>query len=454
MRRWFSSFVMPAKPRLAFTRTVTPTSEEQHVFDRLIEGKNAHAATRHVQLRVVGGWVRDKLLSQNPGDIDVCLSHMTGQQFATELGETFSLVSVNPEQSKHLETAMVRIADRDIDLTHMRSEEYLPHSRIPHVAFGTPLQDALRRDCTVNALYYNLESREVEDPTGQGLQDLQEGLIRTPATAQLTLRDDPLRLLRLIRFAATLDFRLDEELVKAFSDKIMLEGLRHKISRERIRIEFDKMMLLHPEGCAAAMQSIERVDKLIEIIFWKLQSGAWPSSLVQAVSLPPQVIEAVYSLKMLHTARVASLLLNVDVKELEMLVFPLLKWSNEHARTVLRLVRGSQALRRLPAKPEQRQIGLWARQLGERLWELTLALTATALDDWPRFEPLLEALKNGPLAERAFMPPLLRGDDIVRARALRGPSVGQAVSDLIQWQMDAPVLSREAALEHLASRLY
>ena len=445
---------MPTKPQLVFAGTVKPTIEEERVFDALLEGKRAHEATQHVELRVVGGWVRDKLLSQSPGDIDVCLSQMTGQQFARELGEAFALVSVNPEQSKHLETAMVRLAERDVDLTHMRSEEYLAHSRIPRVAVGTPMQDALRRDCTVNALYYNLESRAVEDPTGMGLRDLQEGVIRTPTTAALTLRDDPLRLLRLIRFAATLGFRLHEELVEAFSDKQVLEGLRCKISRERIRTEFDKMMLLHPEGCAAAMHSIEQVDKLVEIILWQLQSGTWPPSLVEAVSLPPRVVAAVPSLKVLHATRVAALLLNADPTELEALAFPLLKWSNEHARTVLKLIRGSQALRRLPARPSLRQAGGWARQQGPELWEVTLALTAAAEHDWPRFEPLWQELKSGPLSERAFLPPLLRGDEIGRARGLRGPSIGAALSDLIEWQMEAPTLSRDAALEHLTSRLY
>jgi tRNA nucleotidyltransferase (CCA-adding enzyme) len=125
MRRWFSSFAMPVKPQLVYAGAVKPTAEEERVFDALLEGKRAHEATRHVELRVVGGWVRDKLLSQSPGDIDVCLSHMTGQQFARELGEAFALVTVNPEQSKHLETAMVRLADRDVDLTHMRTEEYV-----------------------------------------------------------------------------------------------------------------------------------------------------------------------------------------------------------------------------------------------------------------------------------------------------------------------------------------
>jgi tRNA nucleotidyltransferase/poly(A) polymerase len=453
MRR-LSSFVMPAKPRLVFTGTVTPTIEEQEVFDQLLEGKNAHEATRPVELRVVGGWVRDKLLSQSPGDIDVCLSHMTGQQFATEVGEAFSLVSVNPEQSKHLETAIVRIAERDVDLTHMRSEEYSPDSRIPRVVFGTPLQDALRRDCTVNALYYNLESREVEDPTGRGLRDLQEGLICTPAPALDTLCDDPLRLLRLIRFGAALGFRLDDKLVEAFSDERVLEGLRRKISRERIRVEFGKMMLLHAEGCAAAMHSIEQVKDLIEIVLWKLQHGALPPSLVQAVSLPPPAVEAIDSMKTLHAARLAALLLNASPSELKEQAEARLKWSNELTRTVLSLVRGSQVLRSMPADPQPRQVGLWARERGVHMWELTLALTAASVNDWSRFDSILQQLKSGPLAERAFMPPVLRGHEVARARALQGASIGAALADLVEWQMNAPSLTQEAALEHLARRLY
>ena len=76
-----------------------------------------------------------------------------------------------------------------IDLVHLRSESYSDASRIPTIEIGTPLQDAERRDFTINALFYNLQTRAVEDFTQQGLQDLKDGVIRTPLDADVTFLD-------------------------------------------------------------------------------------------------------------------------------------------------------------------------------------------------------------------------------------------------------------------------
>ena len=79
-----------------------------------------------------------------------------------------------------------------IDLVHLRSESYTSSSRIPTVEIGTPLQDAERRDFTVNALFYNLQTQQVEDFTEQGLRDLQDGVMRTPLDPNVTFLDGAL----------------------------------------------------------------------------------------------------------------------------------------------------------------------------------------------------------------------------------------------------------------------
>lgn len=76
-----------------------------------------------------------------------------------------------------------------IDLVNLRSEEYVQHSRIPSMTFGTPEQDAMRRDFTINALFYNINTSSVEDLTGRGITDLQAGVIRTPLPPKETLLD-------------------------------------------------------------------------------------------------------------------------------------------------------------------------------------------------------------------------------------------------------------------------
>lgn len=99
------------------------------------------------------------------------------------------VIPANPDQSKHLETATLRLHGLSIDMVHLRNETYTEHSRIPTIAVGTPKQDAERRDFTINTLFYNLNTGEVEDYTGRGLQDIKDGIIRTPLEPKVTFMD-------------------------------------------------------------------------------------------------------------------------------------------------------------------------------------------------------------------------------------------------------------------------
>nr|CAD1837141.1 unnamed protein product [Ananas comosus var. bracteatus] len=148
----------------------------------------------------------------------------------------------NPDQSKHLETARMRICDTWIDFVNLRSETYAENSRIPTMKFGTAEEDAYRRDLTINSLFYNINTNSVEDVTGRGIQDLKSGRIVTPLSPKATFLDDPLRVLRAIRFGARFDFELAEELKEAAFDEEVKTALANKISRERIGHEVDLMM--------------------------------------------------------------------------------------------------------------------------------------------------------------------------------------------------------------------
>jgi Poly A polymerase head domain len=128
------------------------------------------------------------------------------------------LVKANPSKSKHLETCNCSFCGFSIDFVNLRAETYTKDSRIPNkITFGTPLQDAQRRDCTINSMFYNISTESVEDLTGMGLVDLQNGIIRTPLDPDTTFDDDPLRVLRAVRFAARFDFTLDENLANSAS---------------------------------------------------------------------------------------------------------------------------------------------------------------------------------------------------------------------------------------------
>ncbi|KJK86951.1 hypothetical protein H633G_09196 [Metarhizium anisopliae BRIP 53284] len=213
-----------------------------------------------VVVRWAGGWVRDKLLGIESHDIDVAINAMTGIHFAQRMREycntekgsrTHAIkpddignlhnVSKNPDKSKHLETAMVRIFGLDLDLVNLRKETYAEDSRNPTVEFGTAEEDALRRDATINAFFYNIHTEQIEDFTG-GMRDLTAKVLRTPLSPLETFKDDPLRVLRLGGFASRLGFSIEEETKKVMAHPEVLDALQVKISRERVGTELEKML--------------------------------------------------------------------------------------------------------------------------------------------------------------------------------------------------------------------
>jgi len=248
---------------------IHPTKEESSLFDILVGV--CSLSEREVTVRVAGGWVRDKLLNSHSYDIDVSLDTLTGEAFASLVqkyllsmenekegtdnnnkqeknhAHTCSKVSVikaNPDKSKHLETATMKIDTIEVDFVNLRTAEiYEDNHRIPtSVVFGTPKEDAERRDFTVNSLFYNLHTREVEDWTNQGLDDMDAMIIRTPLDPNVTFTDDPLRVLRAVRFAVRFGFELADDLKRAASSKLVHEALMSKVSRERVGSELEGML--------------------------------------------------------------------------------------------------------------------------------------------------------------------------------------------------------------------
>lgn len=230
-------------------------------------GKTTDDKIQGLVLRFTGGWVRDKLLGVDSNDIDVGISTMTGYQFGLAMKDYLDIpgnvekytsrhtnddfqskigglhkIEANPEKSKHLETVTTKIFGLDIDFVNLRKEVYSPDSRNPQMEFGTPEEDAMRRDATVNALFYNIHTEKVEDFTGRGLEDMAAKIIRTPLAPYQTFKDDPLRVLRLIRFASRLGYKIEADAEKAMELEDIKEALNKKISRERVGKEIEKAL--------------------------------------------------------------------------------------------------------------------------------------------------------------------------------------------------------------------
>jgi hypothetical protein len=241
-----------------------PPERFAKVFQLLLD-VNAHRSVGAV-LRVAGGWVRDQFLQNDSHDIDIAIGAqapgavITGEVFAKHIAEfqkekglptsTISVVRTNPERSKHIETAQMVVLDLPLEFCHLRADDYSTISRIPSTRPGTPREDALRRDYTVNSLFYNLHTQLVEDWTGTpeepgaGFRDLQNRVLRCPLEPRETFVDDPLRLLRGIRFAGQLGFQLDQSVLRCVTEfgSELIPVIQQKISRERIGIEVEKML--------------------------------------------------------------------------------------------------------------------------------------------------------------------------------------------------------------------
>ena len=190
------------------------------------------------EVYVVGGIVRDALLSRPLGELDVVV---VGDGIAFAQAVAKALKTEPPAVYRNFGTAMLQHAGCKLEFVGARRESYQSDSRKPAVAPADLHADLSRRDFTINALAMalnELKFGELMDPF-HGREDLQNGLLRTPLDPEITFSDDPLRLMRGIRFATTLNFRIEE---KTFAGmRATVERLRI-ISQERITDEFIKIL--------------------------------------------------------------------------------------------------------------------------------------------------------------------------------------------------------------------
>lgn len=197
------------------------------------------AAENNMESFVIGGFVRDSLLERETKDIDIVVIG-DGPSFAKAVAEKLRVKQVSI--FKNFGTAHFKYKDLDIEFVGARKESYSSDSRKPITESGTLSDDQKRRDFTINALALNLNSSnygDLIDPFN-GLQDLERGIIRTPLSPASTYSDDPLRMMRAIRFACQLGFTIEKSSLEAiFQEKERIQI----ISMERIMDEFNKIML-------------------------------------------------------------------------------------------------------------------------------------------------------------------------------------------------------------------
>ena len=215
---------------------INVSEKERFVFEKIARA----AADLGTSAYLIGGFVRDKLIGRPTKDADIVCAG-DGIALAHKVAE-----SLTPRPSvawfKNFGTAQIKWNDWEIEFVGARKESYRAHSRKPDVEPGTIEDDQLRRDFTINAMAISLNRGDygkLIDPF-DGLADLQARLIRTPLDPLQTFSDDPLRMLRAIRFATQLGFTIDQRAFEA----ILEDAHRIKIvSQERITDELNKIIM-------------------------------------------------------------------------------------------------------------------------------------------------------------------------------------------------------------------
>ena len=213
---------------------------KEHFSDKIFKMISETADEMGIECYVVGGYVRDIFLKRPSKDIDVVVVG-SGIEMAQALGRKLGK-GANVSVFRNFGTAQVKFKDTEVEFVGARKESYSHDSRKPVVENGTLEDDQNRRDFTINAMAVCLNKDrygELVDPF-DGLWDMEDRLIRTPLDPDTTFSDDPLRMMRCIRFATQLNFQIDEETFDALArnkERISI------ISRERIADELNKIMM-------------------------------------------------------------------------------------------------------------------------------------------------------------------------------------------------------------------
>lgn len=213
---------------------------DKDIFHKISEA----ADSLHLECYVVGGYVRDLFLERPSNDIDVVVVG-SGIEVASRLKDMLGR-RAHLSVFRNFGTAQVKCGGLEVEFVGARKESYSHDSRKPHVEDGTLEDDQDRRDFTINAMAVCLNGDrfgELVDPF-DGVADLEDGIIATPLDPDITFSDDPLRMMRCVRFATQLNFEIEEETREALArnaDRLKI------ISGERIQEELNKIILApHP----------------------------------------------------------------------------------------------------------------------------------------------------------------------------------------------------------------
>jgi tRNA nucleotidyltransferase (CCA-adding enzyme) len=416
------------------------SASEARVFALLREAGLAHSPP--VVARVAGGWVRDKLLGLPASDIDVTVENARGVDFARYLESRHGArVRCNPAQSEQLASAKVCLwGGLWVDVCGLRCEEYCAGSRIPRARAGSAREDALRRDFTVNSLFFNVATSRVEDFAG-GLADLAAGRLRTPGDPAASFADDPLRVLRACRFAARFALAVDAAVVAAA--RASVAALAAKVARPRMEREVCAGLAACPAQCVRYYAECGVFAHIFDPAgAWGLEGEAAARRVECAARRATDAgdrygvaLAAVYA-PLWGREPVPDPAGKRRIHPVECAIVRQLCAPAAVAQLALRLLRSAAAVRAVAVT--RAGVGLWLRDTGP-VWRQTQCLLFEEEDFRFFSEGIVPYVEAERLEGVWDLQPLLSGADLARLHSVPpGPAVTGLLAELIAWQIEHP----------------
>jgi len=429
----------------------------------IVENAIRKLVPKEIVVRIAGGWVRDKLFGLNSDDIDIAVDGISINEFAEVIrdvseykGAKVVVLQENHEQCKHLSTARVSIFPGFwLDICNLRPESFRESS----MELGTPISDSHRRDLTINALFFNLNTKKIEDYVG-GIHDLINGIIRTPIPAIEDFTDDPLRIIRAFRFQAKLGFEIDGSVIE--SGRVILPLLSEKIPADRIYQEVSKIFRAnHFIKCVHSM----RDSGLFSFLFCKgVEEDLIVNKMIESIELlEPRIIGEPLSNRELLclSSMFHPLIQKPDINDpqksgkISFIKFHLsrqLKYSLDIANEVELISRALYSFKDIPL--ERLPVGKFIRSSGKN-WILCKYLINIP-EDSKFFESILVPyIMEQNLECVLTMKPLLKGDELAKIKNIPiGKELKYHMELMFEWQVNNPAARAEDYKEFLRASLF
>jgi len=377
----------------------------------------------------VGGFVRDMVMNRIPNDLDIMVEKENGGiEFSKFLSKELKISQ--PVIFERFGTAKLSIDGREIEFIMPRKEYYDENSRNPDTEIGSLMQDALRRDFTVNALFLRLNDMELVDLLNAGLKDIENKIIRVTdsSAADIIFSQDPLRILRAVRQSCQLGFSIEEQTYLSMKKNA---GRLEIVSPERIRDEVNKMI-----ECQTVQQAFKMLDGLglLEFIFPGIKKEKISYSFFKEILKEDKIVLTL------------AFLLSDNAKSERILIN--LKYSKDFIKEVLSVSEAYEYLKNHINELSVRQI----RQFEKKYRDVFIILKKLCLlSDKEQFNNLFEKINEMSLKNELIpQSELFSGDDLM---SIFDKPAGKWISDIKNYVeellCDNPKISKEEALENI-----